>query len=265
MADTVRIEWRGDHVAHVILNRPEKKNAMSLDMFGDLPDAAAELATKPGLRAVVMSGARGCFCAGLDLSVMQTLVGKLDQVKDRMLNPAPGEAANFYQRPVTCWQALEVPVIAAVQDVAFGAGMQLALAADFRIAAPDARLSIMEAKWGLIPDMGITQSLPKLVRADLAKELIMTARVLDAHSAADFGLLTYVDDSPLDRAFAMADEIAARSPDAIRAAKRLVEEAWALPPAEALHLEALLQSEILGAPNQLEAVAANMQGRPPKY
>ena len=265
MSEIVLVENAEGPVAEVRLNRPEKKNAWTLEMFDALSAAAGTLAAEPGLRAVVISGAGGCFSAGLDFSVFQEFATKLEAIKDEMRNPPEGQLTNRFQEPVVCWQRLAVPVIAAIEGVCFGAGMQLALAADFRVAAPDARFSIMESKWGLIPDMGITQSLPKLMRADQAKDLIMTARVLQADEALGLGLITRIADDPVAEAQAFATELAARSPDAVRGAKHLVEEGWGLGPREALALEAALQAELMGSANQIEAVMANMQKRVAKF
>ncbi len=256
---------REDGLAIVTLNRPDKKNAWTQGMFDALTAASAELAGDKGLRAVILTGAGGCFSAGLDFSMFAEFATRLDEIKAEMQAPPEGRAANRFQQPVTGWQDLDVPVIAAIEGVAFGAGLQLALAADFRIAAPDARLSVMEAKWGLIPDMGITRSLPRLVRADVAKELIMTARVLDAPEALKMGLLTRLAEDPLAAARALAEQLMARSPDALRAAKRLVEDGWGADARTSLALEARLQADLIGAPNQVEAVMANMQKRPPRF
>lgn len=265
MADEILIEVDGAGVAEVTLNRPAKKNAWTMEVFEGLAAAAAELRGREGLRAVILRGAGGCFSAGIDLSVLQGFAADFDAIRQQMLSPPEGQAANRYQAPVTGWAALPVPVIAAIDGVAFGAGMQLALGADFRIAAPDARLSIMEAKWGIIPDMGISQSLPKLIRADLAKELIMTGRVLEAEEALRLGLVTRLAADPLAAARAMAAELAGRSPDALAASKALVEQAWGMAPGEGLRLEARLQADIIGAPNQIEMVMANMQKRSPRF
>ena len=256
---------REDGLAIVTLNRPEKKNAWTQEMFDELSAANARLAAEKDLRAVILTGAGGCFSAGLDFSMFAEFAARLDEIKAEMLAPPEGRAANRFQQPVTGWQDLDVPVIAAIQGVAFGAGLQLALAADFRIAAPDARLSVMEAKWGLIPDMGITRSLPRLLRADLAKDLIMTARVIDAPEALEMGLLTRLDKSPLAAARSMAQQLMARSPDALRAAKRLVEEGWGADAKTSLALEARLQADLIGGANQVEAVVANMHKRPPNF
>lgn len=265
MADEVLIEVDADGVAEVVLNRPQKKNAWTMAVFDGLAAAAAELRCRKGLRAVILRGAGGCFSAGIDLSVLQSFAADFDAIRAQMLTPPEGQAANRFQAPVTGWAELPVPVIAAIDGVAFGAGMQLALGADFRIAAPDARLSIMEAKWGIIPDMGISQSLPKLIRADLAKDLIMTGRVLEAEEALSLGLVTRIAEDPLAAARAMAAGLATRSPDALAATKALVEQAWSLPPGPGLGLEARLQAGIIGGPNQLEMVMSNLQNRPPKF
>ena len=265
MSDIVLIENPDGPVAEVRLNRPEKKNAFSLDLFTDLVAAADRLAKADGLRAVVMCGAGGSFCAGLDLAVFAEFAGEIEALKGEIRNPPGGTPANRFQAPVVCWQELPVPVIAAIEGVCFGAGMQLALAADFRIGAADARFSIMESKWGLIPDMGITQSLPKLLRADQAKELIMTARVVMAEEALSLGLITRIADDPIAAAHEFATDLAARSPDAVRRAKQLVDESWTATARDALALEAELQAQIIGGANQMEAVFANMQNRPPKF
>ncbi|SPH16669.1 putative enoyl-CoA hydratase echA8 [Defluviimonas aquaemixtae] len=265
MNDVVRVDVGDDGVAEVCLNRPDKKNAWTMEMFEALAKAADRLRAEAGLRVVILRGEGGCFSSGLDLSVMQSFARDIDSLRRKIATPPVGEAANRFQKPVVAWQALPVPVIAAIEGVAFGAGMQLALAADFRIASPEARLSVMEAKWGLIPDMGISQSLPRLMRADLAKELIMTARVMGAEEAQTLGLVTRIATDPVAAARGMAAELSARSPDALIAAKRLVEEGWTLPPGEGLALEARLQAGIIGGANQIEAVMAEMAGRTPKY
>lgn len=264
MNDLVGIDIK-DGLAEVCLNRPDKKNAWTMPMFDALAGAALRLTDTPGLRAVILRGAGGCFSAGLDLSVMQQFAGDLAGIKRQMLDLPDGEVANRFQKPCFAWQQLPVPVIAAIDGVAYGAGMQLALAADFRIAAPDARLSVMEARWGLIPDMGISQSLPRLMRADLAKELLMTGRVLQAPEALALGLLTRIESDPLAAARRLAADLAQNSPDAIRAAKALVEQVWTVPPGKGLAIEARLQADIIGGANQVECVTARMAGRAPAF
>lgn len=257
----IRIE---NHVAEVVLNRPEKKNAIDLELMDRLSQAGEELGRDTDVRAVVLSGAGDAFSAGLDLSMMQSMVGQLEELRQEVLTPLEGGRSNRFQKPVTVWRDLQVPVVAAIHGVCFGAGMQLALGADFRIASPQARLSIMEAKWGLIPDMGLSQSLPRLVRADVAKELVMTGREVSGTEAVDIGLVTRLDDEPLTAARAMAADLAARSPDAIRGGKALVDAAWSVDP-DMLTLEAELQVGIMGAPNQIETVMAQMQKRIPNF
>ena len=253
-----------NNIATVTLNRPAKKNAMSFEMMTELVETANTLAATDGLRAVILTGADNCFCSGIDLESLMSMAPLMDKVRDEILNPPKGAVANRFQAPVTIWASLNVPVIAALEGVAYGAGAQLALGADFRIAAPSAKLSIMEAKWGLIPDMGISQSLPKLMRADAAMELIMTGRVLEADEALNLGLLTRIADDPLDAAITLAQSFTTKSPDAIKAGKQLVNGTWGCGEA-GLKLEAELQAAIIGQPNQMEMVMATMGKREPKF
>ena len=251
-------------IAEVVLNRPEKMNAMDEAMFAALSAAGERLAGEAGLRAVILRGAGRAFCAGIDTAQLQAFVGQLDALRAEMQAPPGGRAANRFQHPCTVWADLPVPVIAALHGPVYGAGLQLALGADIRIAAPDARLSIMEAKWGLIPDMGLTKLLPGLMRADQALELMLTARVLDAGEGQAMGLVTRLADDPLAEARALARAIAGRNPDAARGAKALMRAAW---PGDDSHLalEARLQAAIMGSANQIEAVMAEMQKRPARF
>ncbi|MGY6534451.1 MAG: crotonase/enoyl-CoA hydratase family protein [Pararhodobacter sp.] len=253
-----------DGIAEVALNRPEKLNAMDEAMFAALSAAGDALATHKGLRAVILHGMGKGFCAGIDTSLLQAFASRIEELRAEMQAPPAGRAANRFQHPCTVWADLPVPVIAALHGPVYGAGMQLALGADFRLCAPDARLSIMEAKWGLIPDMGLTKLLPGLMRADQALDLMLTARVLPAEEAATLGLVTRLVDDPLAEARAMARAIAARNPDAVRGAKALTRAAW---PGDDVHLalEARLQAAIMGSANQIEAVMAEMQKRPARF
>lgn len=253
-----------DGIAEVTLSRPDKLNAFDEAMFAAVASAGERLMETPGLRAVVLAGDGRAFCAGIDTGTLMAFAGRLDALKAEMLSPPQGQAANRFQRPCTIWADLPVPVIAAVQGVCFGAGMQLALGADLRIAAPDARFSIMESRWGLIPDMGLTKLLPGLMRADQALDLILTARVLEAPEAQALGLVTRLAEAPLQAARDTARAIASRSPEAARGAKALVRAAW---PGSDDHLglEARLQAAIIGSTNQIEAVMAEMQKRPPVW
>ena len=255
----VRVEV-DEHVAEVTLDRADKHNGLDYPMFDAINDAIDELRETAGLRAVVLTGAGRSFCAGLDFAAVMAAGPIEDGFAKR-----EGEIANDFQRVAYGWQQLPMPVIAALSGNALGGGAQIALAADVRIAAPDLRISVMEIKWGLIPDMGLTQSLPRLVGTDVARELTYSGRVVEAAEALELGLVTRVEDDPLTAARAMAAGIATRSPDAIRRAKQLLEQAPGLPAAEALALEERLQRELLGSPNQLEAVRAALGGENARF
>lgn len=261
----VRVVGLSGPVAEVWLARPDKKNALTLEMLDRLVEIGRALAAAPGVRAVILAGEGGDFSAGLDTGVLTGMAGNLDAVKAEMLAPPEGSVANRFQLPATIWSEVPAPVIAALDGVCFGAGLQIALGADFRIARPDSRLSIMEGKWGLIPDMGISQSLPRLLRADRAKELLMTARILQGAEAQGIGLVTRLSDDPLSEARAFAEALAARSPDAVRASKRLIDRIYKGDPEAELRLEAELQAGLMGTPNQIETVLSNLQNRKPSY
>lgn len=256
----VEIEHRG-HVAVVTLSRPGKRNALDPASFDALDAAARELSADRELRAVVLAGAGKSFCAGLDLAAFAAG----EAVIRKLLARREGEAANLAQRVGWGWRECPVPVIAALHGEVFGGGLQLALGADIRIAGPDARLSVMEVRWGLIPDMSGSQTLRGLVRRDVALELAWTGRIVPAQEAIALGLVTRLADDPLAEALALADEIAAHSPDAVRSAKSLFNQAWTCAPEEALALEAALQLCILGQPNQMEAVRAGLSGDTPRF
>lgn len=261
MTDRVNINIDG-HVATVMLNRAEKFNALDTQMFTALGDAADSVAGNPSIRAVVLRGAGENFCAGIDTGIFSDPDTRIDP---SAMAPVDPSAANLFQRAAYAWRELPIPVICAVQGIAFGGGLQIAAGADIRIAAPDARFSIMEARWGLIPDMAISTTLRHLVSADRIKELAWSARVFGAQEALDYGIVSAVEDDPLAASLALAADCAAKSPGAIRGIKRLVNEAWQVSDAEALALEARLQLGVMGSPNQLEAVAANLEKRAPRF
>lgn len=256
----VNIERRG-HVAVVTLSRPEKRNALDPAMFEALDGAARELAADRELRAVVLAGEGKCFCAGIDL--MSFAAG--EAVIRKLLARRDGEAANLAQRVGWAWRECPVPVIAALHGEVFGGGLQVALGADLRIAAPDAKLSVMEVRWGLIPDMSGSQTLRNLVRRDVALELAWTGRIVPAEEALALGLVTRLAEDPLAAALALAETIAGQSPDAVRGVKKLFNRAWECGSGEALALEAELQMRILGQANQMEAVRAGMTGDAPRF
>jgi enoyl-CoA hydratase/carnithine racemase len=259
-SERVRIEV-ADHIATVTLTRPDKHNALDIPMFNGIVEAASELSGSHGVRAVILHGEGPSFCSGLDVMGVMSAGQGLDGLTD----PLRGDVPNWFQRTAYDWIALPMPVIAAVHGACFGGGLQIALAADIRIAAPDARLSVMEIRWGLIPDMSITRTLPRLVGIDIAKELTYTGRIFSGEEASKLGVVTHVADDPIAEARHLAEEIAAKSPDAVRGAKRLYDEAWNLSARESLALEAEIQRSLVGSPNQLAAVAAGMTKQPAEF
>lgn len=248
-----------DHVADVRLNRPEKMNALSMAMFEAISAAAQQVMRDRSVRAVVLSGEGRAFCAGLDLANFtgpQAFGG----------NPfGPGRGGfwpNFYQQPGYLWKDVPVPVIAALHGAVFGGGLQIALGADIRIAHPDVQMSLMEIKWGLIPDMSGTQTLRDLVRIDIAKELAFTGRVVGGAEAEKIGLVTRLDEHPHAAAMTLAREIATKNPQAIMLDKLILESTWHGDDARGLELEEKLQASVIMSANQVEAVMAGMQKRP---
>ena len=250
-----------DHVATVTLTRPEKHNALDTAMFEAIINAAAEVSREPGVRAVVLHGEGPSFCSGLDIASMMSADGGPGRLVERLQTESP----NWFQRAAYDWITVPVPVIAAIHGVCFGGGLQIALAADIRVCAPDARLSVMEIKWGLIPDMSITRTLPRLVGIDVAKELTYTGRVFSGTDALPLGVVTHVSDDPLADANALAAEIASKSPDAVRGAKRLYDESWTGVASETLALEAATQLGLIGSQNQLAAVASGVTKQPAEF
>jgi len=251
-----------DHIATVTLNRPDKANAINLDMFDALGAAGRELAENRSVRAVVLTGAGDNFCAGIDTSIFQD---PSFEFGPEALAPLDGTPANRFQAAAYVWREMPVPVICAINGVAFGGGLQIALGADIRIVRPDASLSIMEVKWGIIPDMAITTTLRDLLSLDKVKQLAWTGQPISGEEAQRMGLVSALHDDPLAAAMEMAAAIRVKSPDAIRSMKRLFNTAWQLADADALALEARLQLGVLGKKNQLEAVMANLQNRVPEF
>ena len=267
MDDRVKITI-SDHIADVRLVRPDKMNALDAAMFDALVAASGRLAQEKGVRAVVLSGEGRAFCAGLDMSrfaAMKESGGNgIAGGETRDLAARTHGLANYPQQAVWGWRQLQVPVIAAIQGVAFGGGFQLALGADMRFLSPDARMSIMEIKWGLVPDMAGTPILASLVRDDILRDLTYTGRIFSAQEALGYGLATRICEDPRAAAFEVAREIAGKSPEAIRAAKRMLNN-LAVNPGPALLAESVEQMKLMGGPNQLEAVRANMEKRAPRF
>ena len=209
-------------VADVRMNRPEKMNALDSAMFEGLITTGRELAGNKSLRAVVLSGEGRAFCAGLDFISFQAMAGDADRPARNLMEQDPDSPANFAQAAAFVWNELPVPVIAAIHGVAFGGGLQVALGADIRFITPDTRMSIMEIKWGLVPDMSGTQTMRHLVPLDVAKELAFTGREIVGEEAVRLGFATHVSEKPFEAAMELAREIASKSPDAVRAAKKLM-------------------------------------------
>lgn len=269
MADRVTCTIDGG-VADVRLNRPEKLNALDLDMFDALVETGDRLAGDRSVRAVVLSGEGRGFCAGLDMAMFAMLAEAASGDgagggRAGVLGQRDGRITNHGQQAVYTWTEMPAPVIAAVHGVALGGGFQLAIGADIRFVAPDARLSVLEIRWGLVPDMTGSQMLPRLVGLDVAKELTWTGRMVSGEEAGRLGLATHVTESPYEDAMALARDLAARSPHAVRGAKALLNLAGQVPLADGFAAEYETISGLVGSPNQLESVAAYLEQRPPRY
>lgn len=257
----VSVEYR-DHIAHVTLTRGDKMNALDQAMMEAIVAAGEEVSASRA-RAVVLSGEGRSFCAGLDIASFAAM-GQTDP--EEWLTGRTHGDANLVQQVAMVWRDVPVPVIAALQGAVYGGGLQLALGADIRIAGPDAKLAVMEMKWGLVPDMGGMALLPRLLRSDVLRYLTYTARPVPAKQAADWGLVTMLADDPLAEARALAEDIAGRSPSAMRSAKRLI--AYAEGPVETpevLKAESREQVGLIGKADQMEVIGAQMQGRKPVF
>ncbi len=256
-----------DGVADVRLNRPEKLNALDLEMFAAIGEAGDQVAADRSVRAVVLSGEGRGFCAGLDFTMFSGggFSGGSGQDVGSVVRRPAGRIDNGGQHTAWVWHELAVPVIAAVHGVALGGGLQIALGADLRLVAPDARLSVLEIRWGLVPDMTGTWTLPRLVGVDVAKELTWTGRMVSGTEAVALGLATRVSDDPREDALTLAAQIAASSPTAVRSAKALLSDSAGRTPAEQLAEEERRQLELLAGPDQAEAVAAYLDQRPPVF
>ena len=258
-----------DGVADVRLVRADKMNALDPAMFEALVSTGDRLKHEHGLRCVVISGEGRAFCAGLDM-------GNFGRMADGSRAPVSAEGAglasrthgvaNSAQYAVWVWREVPVPVIAAVHGVAFGGGFQLMLGADMRFVAPDTRLAVLEIKWGLIPDMAGTLLMRHLAREDVVRELTYTGRIFSGREALELGFATRVCDEPRAEALSLAREIAGKNPDAVRAAKRLLNAvAQVTDPLAGLIQETEEQVALIGSPNQVEAVKANLEKRAPAF
>lgn len=266
MSDRVVIEMT-DGVADVKLNRPDKMNALDGAMFNALIDAGETLKADPSVRAVVLSGEGRAFCAGLDFGSF-TQMAEGERETKSTANPVAdldGRITHRGQQAAYAWTEMPVPVICAVTGVALGGGFQIAMGADIRIIAPDARMSVLEIRWGLIPDMTGTQTLVQHVGLDVAKELTFSGRMVEGAECVEIGLATKVSDTPYEDAMAMARDIAAKSPHAVRAAKRLLNAAETRSAAERFEAERVEIGALIGSPNQIESVKAYFEKRDPVF
>jgi enoyl-CoA hydratase/carnithine racemase len=264
MGDRIRLTIQGG-IADVRLNRPEKMNALDPPMFRAIAEVGACLKEDRALRAVVLSGEGKVFCAGLDVERIRAIAAGESLLPFADLTKPTHGPANFAQHVVWLWRELPVPVIAAVHGVAFGGGFQLALGADLRYAAPGTRFSVLETKWGLVPDMAGTQLMRHLAREDIVRELTYTARIFTVEQALGFGFVTRLAEDPHAAAMATARELTARSPDAIRAAKRLLNLAVSCDADTGLAAEIAEQKALIGTPNQVEAMQSNLGNRPARF
>ena len=260
-----------DGVAEVTLNRPAKRNAVDDDMYAGLLHAAARLRDDPSVRAVVLVGAGASFCAGADTSTFDLMRehGRSAQWRPEGADEAAAAIVDVDglrlgrgQRAALVWRTMPVPVIAALHGAAVGLGLQLALGADIRIAAPDAVLGAFEIRWGLAPDSGGTQLLPALIGVDRAMELCTTGRAVSGAQALDYGLVTSLAADPRAAARELARDVAARNPEAVRSIVRLLRMSAPSPSQPALVAERTEMVANIGSPNQREAVAAAREGRP---
>jgi len=264
MEDRITVEL-SDGVADVRLVRADKMNALDDAMFSALVATGERLKTEKGVRAVVLSGEGRAFCAGLDMGNFGQMASGGRRSSGNLETPRTPGGANRAQQAVMVWREIPVPVIAAVHGVAFGGGFQLALGADLRFVAPDTRMSVMEIKWGLVPDMAGIVLLRGLLRDDVARELTFSGRVFSGQEALGLGLATRVCADPRAEALAFAAEVAAKNPDAIRAGKRLLDLAAEGDQHAILLAETTEQVALIGSPNQVEAVKANLEKRSPQF
>jgi enoyl-CoA hydratase/carnithine racemase len=253
-----------NHIADVRLIRADKMNALDPAMFQGIIAAGKQLAETPDLRAIVLSGEGRSFCAGLDMASMMATGGGNSGSAKALTDRTQGNA-NDFQFVAMQWRKLSVPVIAAVHGVCFGGGLQIASGADIRVIAPDARLAVMEMKWGLIPDMAGYALWRGLVRDDILRDLTYTNREFSGAEALTLGFATYVDADPYARAMVIARDIADKNPDAIRIAKDMFNRLPDMDENAILMAESVEQMKIIRTPNQVEAVMAQMQKRPPVF
>ena len=269
-----------DGIADVKMNRADKRNALDNAMFTSLSAAGEYLKKLDGLRVVVLSGDGASFCAGLDFSSFAQMAeaGAKANATDNNADKKTGEKSDMNagtmvdgrithmaQQVCWVWQEVPVPVIAAVHGHALGGGIQIALGADIRIVHPETQLSVREVHWGLIPDMTGTLMLSRLVRPDIVKNLVFTARVFSGHEAHEMGIATQLSQNVHADAMTMAREIAGRSPEAVRGAKKLINLLANSGAAEQFAAERETIGKLIGSANQAEAVMSHFEKRPPNF
>lgn len=262
--DRIELLASASGVVEVAMSRGDKMNALDAAMFDGLIAAAHAVRATPGVRAVVVHGQGKAFCAGLDMASFAAMASPGGGASLSHLLQRDG-VANRAQQTAWLWRELPVPVIAAVHGVAFGGGLQIALGADLRIAHSQSRWSVLELQWGLVPDMAGMPLLREVLRGDVLRELVYTGRVVNGVEAQSLGLVTQVADDPLAAARALADQIAARSPHAVRAAKRLLNALSDSSAPQLLQAETAEQVALIGSANQVEAVRAGLEKRAPRF
>ncbi len=260
MSTVVKYEQKGP-VAIVTLNRPDKYNAMSIEMFDQLIATSEKISKDKTVRSVVLTGEGKVFCSGMDISNFNP---ESDLTSTSISDRTHG-ICNKWQKAIWTWRECPVPVIAAVKGLSYGAGLQLTMAADVKYVHPETRFSILEMKWGLIPDLSGTQLMRGNVREDIFKELTFTNRIFSAEEAVQYGFATHVSGYPIKAAMELANKIATKNPAAIIKAKSLINEAAYMSAEDGLRAESDLQQDIMMKPDQLEAVYANMQKRTPVF
>ncbi|QBY04958.1 crotonase/enoyl-CoA hydratase family protein [Thalassotalea sp. HSM 43] len=239
-----------DNIAIVTLNRPDKMNALNIELFEAIDKVSKQLRKNRQIRAIILTGSGNNFCAGIDI---KSALGSKTAAIKLLFKWWPGQA-NLAQRVSHNWRTIPVPVIAAIEGHCLGGGVQLILGADFRIANHNAQFSVMEGKWGIIPDMSGNMGLAQLMPKDQALKLVMSAETFDAKQALQYGLLTELDDKPLQRAIEFAQSLCQRSPDTLAASKKLYHKSWTDKPWRWLMRESWYQIKILLAKNQRIAV-----------
>jgi len=268
MNDRVQVEIENG-IADVRLCRPEKRNALDQPMFEGLIQAGKDLSANPSIRVAVLHGEGPAFCAGLDfMSFAGMMSGELtsdsEQVTRAVSDKTKG-GASWFQLPAWIWYEAPFPVIAAVHGAAYGAGLHIALGADMRVIAPDAKVAFVEVNWGLVPDMSGSQALRRLVPLDVAKKMAMTGLPITGEQALRYGLATEMSETPYETARELAGIIAKKSPDAIRSIKRLLNQSALVPLAEGLAMEFECSGALMGSPNQMEAIGASFEKREPRF